>query len=184
MGFATRHRCARAVVSLRRRSQIRRWHNAGLPNQARDPRAGSQLGGWACPAWPLRVFSMTQDPAFELPVEVLLRGEDVIDDARQLERDQGAGDADRLLAGLGFEEGADLRVVLDGADAGVTERELEVAVARLGARAMPRAASRIVGPGDQAAVGEELPGRWEPDDAVDLGVDGEGVHLAEARDPE
>ena len=42
---------------------------------------------------------MTQDPAFELPVEILVHGEDVVDDACQLERDEGAGDADRLLAG-------------------------------------------------------------------------------------
>jgi len=49
---------------------------------------------------------------------------------------------------------------------------------------MARAAAGVVGSGDQATVGKELPGRGEAADAVDLGVDGKGVHLAEARDPQ
>ncbi|MGH7615518.1 MAG: hypothetical protein ACREMW_15925 [Gemmatimonadales bacterium] len=39
---------------------------------------------------------MTQDPVLELPVEIFLLGEHVIDDARQLERDERARDLDRL----------------------------------------------------------------------------------------
>ncbi len=127
---------------------------------------------------------MTQRSTLELPIEVLVRREDVIDDARQLERDQRARDPDRFLAGLGFEESTDLRVVLDGADAGVTERELEVAIARLRARAMPRAPGGVVGAGNEAAVGEELFGRGEAFDAIDLGVDGKRVDLADAGNPE
>jgi len=72
----------------------------GFPIKRETLREESQLGGWACPAWPLRVFPMTQDVVLEAPVEVLLFREDVIDDARQLEGDQGARDPDRLLAAL------------------------------------------------------------------------------------
>jgi hypothetical protein len=43
--------------------------------------------------------------------------------------------------------------------------------------------SGVVGTGHEAAVGEELFGRWEPFDAVDLGEDGEGIDLSDSRDP-
>ncbi len=82
---------------------------------------------------------MTQRSTLELPVEVLVRRKDVIDDASQLERDQRARDPDRFLASLGFVESTDLRVVLDGAYARVAEGELEVAIAGLRAGAMPSA---------------------------------------------
>ena len=49
---------------------------------------------------------------------------------------------------------------------------------------MAGAAAGVVGPRDQAAVGEELPGRGEAGDAVDLAIDSERGHLAEAEDPE
>ena len=108
----------------------------------------------------------------------------MINDARQLQGDQGARDPDRLPARLGLEDRPDLGVVLHGPDAGVAERELEIAVAGLRAGAVPRAAAGVVGPRDQPALGEELADRGEPGDAVDLGRDGKGGHRAEARDPE
>ncbi len=108
----------------------------------------------------------------------------MIDEARDLQRHQRARDPDRLLAGLGLEEGLELGVVLHGPDAGVAERELEIAVPGFTAGAMPGPAGRVVGARDEAAVGEELARRGEARDAVDLRIDGEGVHLAEPGDPE
>ena len=103
------------------------------------------------------MFPTTERAVLELPVEFLLRREYLIDDAGELERHQRAGDPERLAPGLGLEEGADFRVVLDRAEARVTERQLEVAVARRGAGAMPGPAARIVGARDEATIGEALP---------------------------
>jgi hypothetical protein len=74
---------------------------------------------------------MTERALLELPVERFLFREHLIDDARELEGDERARDPNRLAPGLGLEEGPDFRVVLDGADAGVTEGQLEVAVPAL-----------------------------------------------------
>jgi hypothetical protein len=49
---------------------------------------------------------------------------------------------------------------------------------------MPGAAAGGVGTGDQPAVGEELARRGEGADPVDLGIDGEGVDLAQGGNPE
>jgi hypothetical protein len=67
------------------------------------------------------VFATTAWAILELPVERFLLHEYRIDNAGQLEGHERAGDPDRLASGLGLEEGADLRVVLDGPDADVTE---------------------------------------------------------------
>ena len=76
------------------------------------------------------------------------RREHVVDDARDLEGHECARDLHGLLPGLRFVEGANLGIVLHGAHARVTEREFEVAVALLGARAMPGPSRRVVGAGD------------------------------------
>ncbi len=71
----------------------------------------SQLGGWACQAWPLQLFPSTQRLVFELPVEVVTSCEDLIHDACDFHGDEGAGNLDRFASRLGFEEGADLGIV-------------------------------------------------------------------------
>ncbi len=88
----------------------------------------SQLGGWACQARPLRLFRSAQRFVFEAPVEVVAGCEDLIDDTGDLERDECASDLDWFSSCFGFEEGADLEIVLHGANGGVTEGDLEVAV--------------------------------------------------------
>jgi len=65
------------------------------------------------------VFPTTEWAILELPVERFLFREYLIDHARQLEGHERAGDPDRLAPGLGLEEGADFRIVLDGPDAGL-----------------------------------------------------------------
>ena len=55
-----------------------------------SPREGTQLDGWACPAWPLGVLATTERAVLEAPVEGLLLGQYVIDDACELQGDQGA----------------------------------------------------------------------------------------------
>ena len=91
----------------------------------------SQLGGWACQARPLRLFRSAQRFVFKALVERVTGFEDVIDDAGDLESDEGAGDFDVLASGFGFEEGANLGIVLHGADGGVAEGDLEVLIAFL-----------------------------------------------------
>ena len=88
----------------------------------------SQLGGWACQARPLQLFRSAQRFIFEVSVEGVARFEDLIDDAGDLERDECASDFDGFASRFGFEEGTDLGIVLHGADGGVTEGDLEVAV--------------------------------------------------------
>ncbi len=132
-----------------KRSQIRPGSTAERPNHARVTRMrSSQLGGWACPAWPLRLFPPSEGGVLEPAVEVLLGMEHLVDDAREFEGDQGARDLARFLAGLRPVERADLGVLPHGAHRGVTEGELEVAVAHLRAGPMARAPGGVGRPGD------------------------------------
>ena len=96
----------------------------------------SQLDGWACQARPLRLFRSAQRFVFDASVEVVASFEDLIDDACDLQRDEGAGDLDGFASRLGFEEGADLGIVLYGADGSVAEGDFEVAVPGFRAGAM------------------------------------------------
>ena len=144
----------------------------------------SQLDGWACQAWPLRLFGSAQRFVFEVLVEVIAGFEDLIDNACDLQGDESAGDLDRFASCFGFEEGADLRIVLHGSDGGVTEGDFEVAVPGFGAGTMFGPPGGVGGPRHEPAVGEELLGGGEAVDAIDFGVDGEGVDLADAGDPQ
>ncbi len=132
----------------------------------------SQLGGWACQARPLRLFRSTERFVFEAWVEMVAGFEDVIDDAGDLKGNERAGDFDGFASRFGFEEGPDLGIVLHGADGGVTEGDLEVAIPGFGAGAMLGPPGGVRGARYEAAVGEELFGGGEAFDAIDLGVDG------------
>ena len=144
----------------------------------------SQLGGWACQARPLRLFRSAQRFVFEVSVEGVTRFEDLVDDAGDLERDEGAGNLDGFASRFGFKEGADLGIVLHGPDGGVTERDFEIAVPGFGTGAMLGPPSGVGGSRHEPAIGKELLGGGEAFDPIDLGVDREGVDLADARDPE
>ncbi len=144
----------------------------------------SQLGGWACQARPLRLFGSAQRFVFEASVEVVAGCEYLIDDASDLERDECAGDFDGFASCFGFEEGADLGIVLYGADGGVAEGDFEIAVPGFRAGAMLGPPCGVGGARHEPAVGEELFGGGEAFDAIDLGVYGQGVDLADAWYPE
>src|SRR5688500_8155805 len=167
--------------------EVLRRHDAWSPNHRRRRCTLSgerlQLGGGAGQAWPLRLLRATQRLALERAVEGLLLREHVVDDARELLGDEGARDRRRLPPRERAVEGADLGEVLDRPHRGVTEGELEVAVAVLGAL-VPRATARVAGAGHESAVGDEVAGAREAADPVDLEDDREGDHTADPRNPE
>ncbi len=132
----------------------------------------SQLGRWACQTRPLRLFRSAQRFVFEASVEIVAGCEYLIDDASDLERDECAGDSDGFASRFGFEEGADLGIVLYGADRGVAEGDFEIAVSGFRAGTMLRPPRGVGGARHEPAVGEELFGGGEAFDAIDLGVDG------------
>lgn len=63
------------------------------------------------------------------------------------------------------------------------EGELQVAVPLLGAP-VAGAAAGVVGPGNEPAVGDEVPGGGEALDIIDLEDQGQGTNTTDAGDPE
>jgi len=116
-------------------------------------------------------------------IEVDLLLEDDVDAACDFLLDERASDGRVLLPSLSLIEAFDLGEVLNGANRGMTECELQVAVAILAAT-VPALTGGVVGPRDDPAVGEELAHRREAFDAVDLEVEREGHNLADPGDPE
>ena len=116
-------------------------------------------------------------------IEVDLLLEDDVDATREFFLDECTSDGRVLLPSLSLIEAFDLGEILNGPNRGVTERELEVSVAILAA-AVPALTGGVVGPRNDAAVGEELAYRGEAFDAVDLEMEREGHDLADTGNPE
>src|SRR5690606_3155023 len=106
---------------------------------------------------------------------------DHVDRASNLLLDEGASDGRVLLPGFSLIEALDLRVILNGSDGGMAERELQVPVSVLAA-SVPALARRVVGPRHHPAVREKLTGRREALDPIDLEVQRRRDELADARD--
>jgi hypothetical protein len=74
-----------------KRSQILPWRNAWPTNQACDPALGGvSLGAWACQTRPLRLLLSAERFALEEPVELFPLAQNVVDDTRDLQCDEGA----------------------------------------------------------------------------------------------
>ncbi len=151
---------------------------------ARGANTSIQLDGRGCQAGPLSRLRALQRHAAESAVEVFLFGQHLIDDPRQLGGHDGARDYDRFAASLLLVERFDDRVVLNRPDTRVTEGKFEIAIARLGARAVAGAPARVVRAGYHAAVREELSFGGEPSDPIDFGPDREHVYLADPWHPQ
>jgi len=92
-----------------------------------------QLGVRACLTWPLRGFALRERLALERVIEVDLLLEDDVDATCEFFLDECTSDGRVLLPSLSLIEAFDLGEVLNGANRGVTECELEVSVAILAA---------------------------------------------------
>ena len=121
--------------------------------------------------------------ALERVIEVDLLLEDDVDATREFFLDECTSDGRVLLPSLSLIEAFDLGEILNGANRGVTECELEVSVAILAAT-VPAFTGGVVGPRNDAAVGEELAHRREAFDAVDLEMKREGYDFADTGNPE
>ena len=121
--------------------------------------------------------------ALERVIELDLLLEDDVDATREFFLDECTSDGRVLLPSLSLIEAFDLGEILNGANGGVTERELEVSVAIL-ATTVPALTGGVVGARNDAAVGEELAHRGEALDAVDLEMKCEGYDFADTGNPE
>jgi hypothetical protein len=117
----------------------------------------TQLGGGARPLGPPCLFLPRKRRAFELLVEVDLLVQDDVHTLREFLGHQRAGHFQGLLPFPALVPGPDLGEVLNRPDRGMAEGELQVAVAILGARAVPGPLGRVRGAGDQPAVRPENP---------------------------
>ena len=142
-----------------------------------------QLGVRACLTWPLRGFALRERLALERVIEVDLLLEDDVDATRDFLLDERTSDGRVLLSGLSLIEAFDLGEILNGPNRGVTECELEVSVPVFAAT-VPALTGGVIGPRNDAAVGEELAHRGEAFDAVDLEMEREGHDLADTGNPE
>lgn len=107
----------------------------------------AQLGRGARPAGPPGLFLPRERRPFKLLVEVDLLVQDDVHALGEFFGHQGAGHLPGLLAFPALIPGPDLGEVLNRPDRGMAEGELEVAVAFLVARTVPRRWAEFAAPG-------------------------------------
>ena len=142
-----------------------------------------QLGIRACQARPLKSFDTRDGLTFESPV-VVLGCQDVVDNTSELFGNDGTGNTLVGATQHAFVERSDLRIVLDGPDSTVTERQFEILVTIFVSRFLSECPVGVVGTGDEPAIADEVFVGRETLDAIDLQVHGERSGLADTGDPE
>jgi hypothetical protein len=128
-----------------------------------------QLGIRACQARPLKSFDTRDGLTFESPV-VVLGCQDVVDNTSELFGNDGTGNTLVGATQHAFVERSDLRIVLDGPDSTVTERQFEILVTIFVSRFLSECPVGVVGTGDEPAIADEVFVGRETLDAIDLQV--------------